>query len=569
MPADTATFRPSLDSTHSGVSTAWRWVGGAVICLFLANVWRVEADADLWGHLRFGLESLSAGKLATTDPYSYTAAGASWTNHEWLAELTLAVSYRLAGVYGLILLRALLLVATFTGLGVLVWRRKLSPPATLALALFAITFLPEFYRLRPQMFTYTAFAWLLVLCDQHGAGRRLGLAILPLLVAVWCNFHAGFVAGLGIFGIYWCTFAWEARNLPNRWQEWQFLVAVMMASVLATFCNPYGIAYWRYVLFAITMPRPEITEWGAVWSHHPVVLGCYLAAVLVPAVTWLGSSRRGGVAETAAFVLVACLSARHARHLPFAMMLGCVVFARRWPEFQWRIADFCWSSFNSQQGTETRTRSASEDVDSIPRWRLGLVSNGWGSAAGNVTTIPAGFGLAMLVLLASLGGVTKLTREVAAAQHEGVLTVQTDLYPVAAVSFLTKQHIEGNLYCGFNWGEYCLWHLAPRSRVFCDGRYETVYPADISRLALGPLVNEADRRAILETYPTEILLVPTDGPLAAWLAARPDAAEVYHDDVARVFLKRIDKFAPWLWQAAAGAPPITSSETGRHVPFPG
>src|SRR5258708_39675474 len=128
-----------------------------------------------------------------------------------------------------------------------------------------ITFLPEFYRLRPQMFTYAAFTWLIVISDQHAAGRRRGLAVLPVLMAAWCNFHAGFVAGLGIFGIYWCTFAWEARKLPNRRNEWRFLVLVMLASILATLCNPYGTEYWRYVLFAITMPRPEITEWGAVW----------------------------------------------------------------------------------------------------------------------------------------------------------------------------------------------------------------------------------------------------------------------------------------------------------------
>jgi hypothetical protein len=493
-------------------------------------VWRVEADADLWGHLRFGLESLAAGKLATTDPYSYTAWGAAWTNHEWLSELALAGSYRLAGVYGLILLRAGLLAATFAGLGVLIWRRNLSPPATLALALFTITFLPEFYRLRPQMFTYSAFTWLIVICDQHVAGRRWGLVLLPWLIVAWCNFHAGFVAGLGVFGIYSCAFAWQARNLPNRRQEWCFLAAVMMACGLATVCNPYGLAYWRYVLFAITMPRPEITEWGAVWSHHPLVLACYLTAVLVPAIAWLGSTRRGAVAETAAFALVAYLAASHARHLPFAMILGAAVFIRRWPEFCETVANF---------------RRACPIVAS------------------------QAFGFALLVLLATLGGVSKFSREVAASQNEGVLTVQADLYPVAAVSFLEQRQIAGNLYCGFTWGEYCLWHLAPGSRVFCDGRYETVYPADVSRLALGPLVNDDDRRAILEQYPTEILLVPSGSSLAEWLAGRDDVARIYDDRVACVFLKRIDKFAPWLSRRAILKPSGTDSAAGRHVPFPG
>jgi len=510
--------------------TAWRWVAGAVLCLFVANVWRVEADADLWGHLRFGLESLSTGKLAATDPYSYTAAGAAWTNHEWLSELMLAGSYRLGGVRGLILLRAGLLALTFAGLGVLVWRRTLSPAATLGLALFMITFLPEFYRLRPQMFTYTAFTWLIVICDQHGAGRRWGLVVLPWLFVAWCNFHAGFVAGLGVFGIHSCMFAWQARNLPNRRQEWCFLAAVMLACILATVCNPYGLRYWRYVLFAITLSRPEITEWGPVWNHHPVVLACYLTSVLAPAVVWLASTRRGAVAETAAFALVAYLAAAHARHVPFAMLLGAAVFIRRWPEFCRSIAGFL---------------------------------------ADRTIAIPRAFAFALLVLLVGLGGASKLTREVVACQNEGALAVQADLYPVDAVSFLAREHIEGNLYCGFNWGEFCLWHLAPGSRVFCDGRYETVYPADVSRLALGPLVTENDRRAILEQYPTEILLVPSASPLAEWLAARHDVVAVYDDGMARLFLKRIDRFEPWISTAPNARQQAAGSASGRHVPFPG
>ncbi len=514
--------------------TAWRWVAAAVLCLFVANVWRVEADADLWGHLQFGLESLAARKLATTDPYSYTASGAAWTNHEWLSELALAGGYRLAGVPGLVLLRAILLALTFTALAILVRRRNLAPAPTLALALFMITFLPEFYRLRPQMFTYTAFAWLIVICDQHAAGRRWGLVALPWLMVVWCNCHAGFVAGLGVFGIYACLFAWQARNLPNRRQEWCFLAAAMLACILATLCNPYGFRYWRYVLFAITMPRPAITEWGPVWNHHPVVLACYLTAVLIPAIAWAGSRRQGALAETAAFALVAYLAGAHARHLPFVMILGAAVFIRRWPEF---------------------AQTASHFFQARP------------------VTMPLasfrGFAFSLLVLLASLGGASKLTREVAACQSEGVLAVQADLYPVDAVSFLAEQHIEGNLYCGFNWGEYCLWHLAPGSRVFCDGRYETVYSADVARLALGPLVTEEDRLAILERYPTEMLLVPSAAPLADWLAARDDLALVYDDGVAKLFLKRIAKYDPWLSRLAETRPPASTSAAGRHVPFPG
>ena len=57
------------------------------------------ADADLWGHLRSGLDILSAKALHVSDPYSFTS-DRPWMNHEWLSELLMAVAYRALGPAG-------------------------------------------------------------------------------------------------------------------------------------------------------------------------------------------------------------------------------------------------------------------------------------------------------------------------------------------------------------------------------------------------------------------------------------------------------------------------------------
>ena len=71
---------------------------------FVALLWllitQTIADADLWGHLRFGLDLLRfASSVTSWDPYSFTSDRA-WVNHEWLAELTMAVAYRVAAASG-------------------------------------------------------------------------------------------------------------------------------------------------------------------------------------------------------------------------------------------------------------------------------------------------------------------------------------------------------------------------------------------------------------------------------------------------------------------------------------
>jgi len=68
---------------------------------------QTDADPDLWGHVRFGLDALHIGLLSSIDPYSYTS-DLPWMNHEWLSELSMAAAYALAGAVGLVVLKVVL-----------------------------------------------------------------------------------------------------------------------------------------------------------------------------------------------------------------------------------------------------------------------------------------------------------------------------------------------------------------------------------------------------------------------------------------------------------------------------
>ena len=54
-------------------------------------------------------------------------------------------------------------------------------------------------------------------------------------------------------------------------------------------------------------------------------------------------------------------------------------------------------------------------------------------------------------------------------------------YPLEAIDYIKEHALSGNLLTEFHWGEYLLWNLYPRCRVSLDGRYETVYPDQVSR----------------------------------------------------------------------------------------
>ncbi len=65
----------------------------ATLALVMA---RTAADPDLWGHLRFGLDTLQSRTVTQSDPYSYLTAGQRWINHEWLAEVAFASAWQVA-----------------------------------------------------------------------------------------------------------------------------------------------------------------------------------------------------------------------------------------------------------------------------------------------------------------------------------------------------------------------------------------------------------------------------------------------------------------------------------------
>src|SRR5208283_4838517 len=76
-------------------------------------------------------------------------------------------------------------------------------------------------------------------------------------------------------------------------------------------------------------------------------------------------------------------------------------------------------------------------------------------------------------------------------------------YPASACEFMRQHRLRGNILSTFEWGEYLIWNMAPGSKVFIDGRYDTVFPLEIVyKFALfnfnldgGDAIAKADGRA--------------------------------------------------------------------------
>jgi len=99
-----------LRQNFDSLSPAARLVSVLVLLLIFLMAARTPLDPDMWWHLRAGQETWENAAPYTVDTLSYTRAGAVWVNHSWLGQLSLYLSYRWGGFFGVSLWVAALAV---------------------------------------------------------------------------------------------------------------------------------------------------------------------------------------------------------------------------------------------------------------------------------------------------------------------------------------------------------------------------------------------------------------------------------------------------------------------------
>ena len=135
--------------------------------------------------------------LTFHDPYSYSAPGHLWLNHEWLSELALASAYDFGGVVGLKLMKFACSAVVVVSLGFALAETDTPIVLQLTILLLAAVALAPQMQFRPQLFTFvmiSALSALLTKYTYRGRVRRLFVSI-PML-GLWANLHGGFVVGL-------------------------------------------------------------------------------------------------------------------------------------------------------------------------------------------------------------------------------------------------------------------------------------------------------------------------------------------------------------------------------------
>jgi hypothetical protein len=89
-----------------------------------------------------------------------------------------------------------------------------------------------------------------------------------------------------------------------------------------------------------------------------------------------------------------------------------------------------------------------------------------------------------------------------------------------------------------SWGNYLIWRLDGKHKVFVDTRTGLYEEAGVFQDFVRIMQVDSDTQTLLRKYGIESCLVGRGIPFATLLAVLPDWEQVYQDDLAVIFVRK-------------------------------
>jgi hypothetical protein len=514
-------------------------VGGYVLVAFttvliLATVWaQPQPSGDLYIALAGGRDIL-AGRLGTPDDWAFTTGGRVWLDQNWGAHLLLYGTHTVFGDVGLLVLKALLLVALFAGLASACRERGVDPLLALVVAAGAVGACRSYLELRPNLVSLALAPFFLWALERtRAAPGRVWLVV--VIVALWANVHGGFMLALVLLALWTgAVLVAQARrggmSAACR-RAAPLLAATVTAVTLAALATPFPIANLTHPLVVARSPLwRTVAEWEPVFGATPNVFGTIwefllfvgiLAGVTVlRAVAALRSGRRAvegapdaiamALFDACSAVLLVAMAMRARRFIPVAIVLLTPLLAAELQEI----------------------------VGRRRRW---------------MTLVLAGTLLAGPIMVAG-PLVLRYRPDNPAFPRESLFTRMTGSTPQGVTRFLDANAIAGAAFTAWEWEGFLRWQRTGL-RFLIGGRAQQVYDENTYRLEQELLVGDASTAARLDALGVRVAALPLIARYSALLGAlvygdEPRWAFVYCDGRHAVLA---DTHAPETAALTAGA----------------
>lgn len=470
------------------LSSRWRpsltdvFFFAVIFTLFLSSAtgWdRLVWDGDTGLHTRTGDYVLDTGTIPTTDPFSFSIPGKPWVALQWLTGVLFAALNRAMGLKGIVLLCgvAIALIAVVMLRNMLL--RGADGLTSTVLVLIACNAMSIHFHARPHIFTllFLAVTFYLLTRDMRERTRWFW-AIVPLTM-LWANMHAGFPVVLAALGLTGAGCAIRALFETRDWSAARRYFLAFGLCGAAALVNPHGFGLYTHIVAFVDNPwvLAHVHEYQPPTFQSEAMYYFLGILVLAAASIWPLARRRDWPA-------VLCI---------LAFGAGSLISVRHVPVFV-----VVATPFVAAEASELLKRAVRKQG---PKSVLGVI----GDVAARIRELlrPVSVWSAGMVLAVGLFSTTFPTDLSAKYFPRAVVTRHADELATARV-FTTDQ-----------WGDYLLWRNYPRQRVFIDGRFD--YFLSLGDDYLTVLSGAGAWQEILDRYGVNLLLVPTDEPLAKTL----------------------------------------------------
>ena len=495
----TQSYSPQSE-TAPVATTSWTGLAASifsfpVMCMFLlASVIFAYSprgigigESDIWWHLRNARNLLQYHSFSPIDTYSFTAAGSPWISYQWLSEIPFFLAFKAMGLQGILLVYSavmvlILLSACITGHAGPVADCKDAAVATLGgICIGCVSLAP-----RTLLFGWLCLTGLLLLLD-HFRRTGKGLWLLPPLFALWVNLHGSWVFGMVVLVATIASGLVEGEwglVMATRWSpvELKKLLLALAASLAALFVSPFGYKLVLYPFEYISRKQGGM-QYAQYWASVDfgttngklalILIFALLAAALFSRLRW----RLDEVLLTA-FALWQGLS--HLRFLDFAAIIIVPILAPRLKLF--------------------------------PPYQREL-DKPWLNAA---------------IMAAIVGSLIFFFPKESTLQQQ-----VNNEYPVAALEFMQRRHLNGRIFNSIEFGNYMEWNT-PELKPFVDGREDIfVHKGIFDDYLLAVVMRQPFE--VLDKYQIDYVFLERTWPLAYLLEHSPSWRLVYSDKVAVLF----------------------------------
>jgi len=470
---------------------------------------RLLGDCDTGYHIRAGEYIIETLLIPKQDIFSFISPPLSWTAHEWLSEVIMAMAHQSFGLNGVVIFFSLIISLVYYLLFKILRKNNDDIIIVIFLVLLVLTASQIHWLGRPHIFSLLLILIWYHLLEEYQYNHKNYLYLFPPIMLLWVNLHGGFLAGFILIGIYllgnvfkFITLEGNEKNTHKK--KVKYLALITGGCILVSLINPYGyhILLFPFKLVSNKFIMDHVNEFLAP-NFHSLPIKPFEFTVLLFFVLLVFSKKRLNIIELLLILQFTHMSLYSARYIPLFSIIAAPILLR-----QLRVI---------------LEKSDGKFAKFIKK-RSGNISEIDASAKGYLWPVAA----VLLVVVLATGGKIDFKFD-------------PESKPVAAVEFFTKENIQGNMFDDDEFGDYIIYAAWPKYKVFFDGRSD-MYGVDIMKEYIKVLRIKPGWDEVIKKYNIKWTIHNANSVLSMFLMERDDWELIYADEVANIFVKDIPEY---------------------------